>query len=653
MKINNLEKMNKIAFMVCVAAMCAYANPIVYDTAARVYSPYLTSTETVIWENRNLGDIVSLSCMMKGGWIGTATVGSGVIYDRTPSSFKVQFQCISGGCKMARAYFRQVGANIVVRADKAGLGEEANYRSRMPDSLFNMALATSDSNGTYGAYAIEAFGDTTWTVNAIPENEDGVVVSNGTLRVNVASDMTVSTAISGNGALHFVGAGQPIESAHVFDRYVTTASQTLIENADVFDLELTSAVFNGGWCGRGEGARPYNVTSNLADKTMTVQMQLQFGNWNNIYGVIVQLSQSGDDVLIKGISTRQASRSDGQTLGSDMAGWTGSTASIATSAEAGGYGLESISFVKRAVPQVVLTGAKEWTGGTVADGCFVRIKESQLAPRSDVRVVNGGTVCLSAPGNFSVFTWNRYLVEEGSALRHNGSFAINRHDAIDVDGGTFEQAYANSNIYANDVMLTNGATVFGKNAIQIGYERNAMWRTTGNEEIRIDVPIYLVKSNAATVEFTIDAAADITFGKNFAELSSYRGMTMAKRGLAKATFAAGCILTGMVTLAEGTLRIGAVSSFGPLVLSGNAAVEVDEGATLTFGASADKDWSADAQLDIAGAFGSGAQVVRVGTDSTGLTAAQLKKIRINDMRCKIDDNGWLHPYSSGLIISFK
>ena len=155
---------------------------------------------------------------------------------------------------------------------------------------------------------------------------------------------------------------------------------------------------------------------------MTVQIQRQFGNWNNIYGLIVQLSQAGDDVLIKGISTRQANRSTGETLGSDMAGWTGSTASIATSAESSGYGLESIAFVKRAMPQVVLTGVKEWTGGTVADGCAVRIKASQLADKTDARAMNGGTISLSAHGDFSVLTRNRYRVEAGSTLRTSPSY---------------------------------------------------------------------------------------------------------------------------------------------------------------------------------------------------------------------------------------
>ena len=653
-----LVQMNKIirlaAVGAAVAATCAYADATVYEAAPRVYSPYLTTTETVIWENRNLADIVSFSCMVKGGWIGTASVGSGVIYDRTATSCKVQFQTRNGGLKMVRAYFRQDGANIVARADKAGLGNEADFRRRQPDTLFDKALATTDSSGTYGAYNIEAFGDTTWTVDAIPANEDGVVVSNGTLQVNVSADTAVATAISGNGALRFVGNGQPVESTHVFDQYVTTSDQTLVENADVFDIEVVSAVFAGSWRERDENALPYNVTSNLETKTMTVQIQDQFGRWNNIYGLIIRLAQSGDNVVVRGISTRQADRSKGETLGSDMAGWTGSTASIATSAEAGGYGLESITFVKRAVPQVVLTGTKGWTGGTVADGCFVRIKDSQLADLTDARAMNGGTISLSAYGVFDVLTRNRYRVEDGSTLRYCGTFAVNRRDAIDIDGGVFVQEHVNSNIYANDMTLANGATLCGINAIQTGYEVDTTWRTEGNEEIHVGVPVRLVKrASNANPTFTIDAAADIVFEKDLAELGNYQGMKLAKQGAAKATFAEGCVITGMVTLVEGSVRIGAASSVGPLVLSGNVTVEVDDGATLAFDNSAGQSWAPGAVLDFVGTFGSTVKTVRFGTDATGLTGEQLKQITMNGVGCRIDAEGYLHPKFSGLIIEIR
>ena len=636
------------AIAACVTSI-ANAEATVYNTASRRYTAYLAETESVIWENRSISDITSLSCTISGTWV-SATAGTGVIYDRTPTSFSVQFQCVDGAdSKMVRAYFWQVGANIVARADKAARDKAEGYRGRFPDSVFDTStvpLATPDSSRGYGVCDIEAFGDTTWTVNAIPQNEDGVVVSNGTLQVNVANDMTVSTAISGNGAIRFVGSGQAIEHDETFGEYVTEEDQTFIEGADVFDLEITSAVFNGGWCGRAEGAVPYNVTSNISAKTMTVQLQKRFEN-NSLRGVVVQLSQSGSDVLIKGLIARQAG--SGQTEGSDVNEWS-TQAPLATADNGRGYGLESIAFIRRAMAKVSLSGVKGWTGGTIADGCEVEVISSQLAGATDVRAINGGKIVLSAAGGYSAFTRNRYRIEQDSALSLNANFAVNRHDAIDVDGGTLVRA-SDDNCYIDEMTLANGAVVVGHYA-QIGCDMDSVWKITGNGETFVDAPVRLVNlRNSPT--FIIDAAADAVFGGRIYQGPSNLGMNITKRGAAKVTFAADCVTTGMVTLAEGTVRIGAAASFGPLVLSGNVAVEVADGATLTFDGSSEQSWAADATLELTGTFEPESRNVRVGTGADGLTTVQRKKIKMNGLRCRIDEDGYLHPaYPKGLIIKF-
>ena len=642
----NVASMLMLALAVGMADI-VLAEAMVYETASRTYSPYLTKTETVIWENRSLADIMSFTCTLKGGWIGAPTTGTGVIYDRTPTTFTVQFQCVNGGCKTVRAYFRQEGANIVARADAAGRGNDGEYRNRLADSVFTTALATSDGGNGYGVYGIEAFGDANWTIDAVPPNEDGVVVSNGTLLVNVAADTTVATAISGNGVVRFAGSGQKIETEHEFGQYVTTANQTLIENADVFDIVITSAVFNGGWCGRCEGALPYNVTSNVEAKTMKVQLQKQFPN-TAIRGLVIQLSQSGSDVLIKGIVTRQAGSEQG--LGSDVETWNGASPSIATSASANGYGLESISFVKRALPTVVLSGTKGWTGGTIVDGCLVKVKESQLAAATDVRVMNGGRLDLFARGYFDVFTRNRYRVEADSTLGLGVNFALNRRDAIDADGGMVTYLTDGITTYITDMTLANGAAVNGTCNPQTGYDVDALWRVEGETESVVDTPLSLVRS---VVSFIIDTAADVVFRKHVHEHSGYPGAPVVKRGSAKATFAAGCSTTGAVTLAAGSVRFGEDSSFGPLVVDGTVGVEVDAGKTLTFDASAAQTWASDAVLGFIGAFDYSNHVVRFGTDATGLAKAQLNQIRINGERCVLDNSGWLHPVRKGIVIMIQ
>ena len=621
------------------------AETVTYDLTRR-YAPYLTSTETTIWENRNIADIESLKCQMEGGWISTAKAGIGVIYDRTPTTFTVQFQCKDGQCKTVRAYFRQDGANIVARADKAGYADESYFGARIPDSDLWRDLATSDSSGTYGAKEIEAF-SVDQVVDALPTDADEVVVNGGILQVNVNSDTTISTTISGNGWLRFHGSGEVAETQHTFDQYVTGSDQTLIENTDIFDVEISSAVFNGGWCGRGEGAKPYNVTSNLEAKTMRVQLQNRFGKWNNLYGFIVELWQSGDNVLIKGISTRQGGDKE---EGSDMAEWTTSSSSIATSDTANGYGLESISFVRRSLPAVILSGTKSWTGGMDADGCKVKVSTSRLALNTTARALNGGVLELAAAGAWDSLPHNTFVAESGSTICFMANWTMNQNDTLTVLGGAVRFDGA-SNMYVNDALFTDGATWSGVRP-QVAYQRDAYWRTEGEEDINIFSPLRLVASSAAR-KITFDTEADIVIHGELEENPNYPGATFVKQGAARATFRQGGTITGSLQLEGGTVAFGGNAGFGALILAGDATVEVAAGKTLSFGSSANKEWASGVRLNLTGAFDSSNNVVRFGTDATGLTNAQQKMIRINGERCKLDENGWLHPYTSGLVILFR
>ena len=622
------------------------AETVTYDLT-RLYAPYLTSTETTIWENRNIADIELLKCKMNGGWIASAKAGIGVIYDRTPTSFTVQFQCSDGNCKAVRAYFRQDGANVVARADKAGYDDGACYGKRLNDSVFWRELATSDTTGTYGASEIEAF-SVDQVVDALPADADAVVVNGGILQVNVNSDTMISTPISGNGGLRFHGSGVIVETQHAFEQYVTGSNQTLIENTDIFDVEITSAVFNGGWCGRSEGARPYNVTSNLEAKTMRVQLQKRFGTWNNLYGFIVELSQSGNNVLIKGISTRQGGT--GKEEGSDMAEWTGSTASIATSAAAGGYGLESIAFVRRSLPTVILNGTKEWTGGTCADGCKVKVTTSRLALNTTAKAMNGGVLELAATGAWDSLPHNTFVAEAGSTICFMAGWAINQNDTLKVQGGAVRFDGA-SNIYVNDALFTDGATWSGVRP-QVAYQRDAYWRTEGESEIEIFSKFRIVASSAAR-KVTLDTGADIVIHGDLEENSAYPGATLVKQGTAKANFAAGGTITGPLRLEGGTVAFGDNAGFGALILAGNATVEVAAGKTLSFGSSADKEWASGVWLNLTGVFDYSNHVVRFGTDATGLAKAQLKQILVNGERCVMDESGWLHPVRKGIVIMIQ
>ena len=118
------------------------------------YEPFLTAEERVVWKNADIAQVKAVSGTLQGRWIPVRHVARGVITDRTPDSFTVQFQALAGHCKAARAYFRQRGSDIVARADKAGFDNESYYGKRMPDASFRHELATSPDSGAYGVCRI-------------------------------------------------------------------------------------------------------------------------------------------------------------------------------------------------------------------------------------------------------------------------------------------------------------------------------------------------------------------------------------------------------------------------------------------------------------------------------------------------------------------
>ena len=118
------------------------------------YEPYLTGEEKVVWKGMRLNDVKELSATLHGRWITLPHVAKGVITERTDTSLTVQFQSLDGICKAVRARFRQVGADIVARAEKAGYADKSYYGKQMPDEVFKHEPATAADNGTYGAYRI-------------------------------------------------------------------------------------------------------------------------------------------------------------------------------------------------------------------------------------------------------------------------------------------------------------------------------------------------------------------------------------------------------------------------------------------------------------------------------------------------------------------
>jgi hypothetical protein len=118
------------------------------------YEPFLTAEECVVWKNASIAEIRAMSAIMQGRWIPVPHMARGVIVERTLESMVVQFQALDGYSKAVRVHFRQRGADIVARADKAGFADKAYFGKPMPDESFRHELATAADNGAYGVRGI-------------------------------------------------------------------------------------------------------------------------------------------------------------------------------------------------------------------------------------------------------------------------------------------------------------------------------------------------------------------------------------------------------------------------------------------------------------------------------------------------------------------
>ena len=115
--------------------------------------------------------------------------------------------------------------------------------------------------------------------------------------------------------------------------------------------------------------------------------------------------------------------------------------------------------------------------------------------------------------------------------------------------------------------------------------------------------------------------------------------------------------TGVFKVEAGTVRLGAGcgGGFGALIVLGDATIDC-AGGTIAFDASADMAWTEGKTLSISGNMGS--RTVRVGTDSSSLTAGQLASIVYVNEAGKarpvvLSPDGYLLPPPRGTVVVIR
>ena len=284
-------------------------------------------------------------------------------------------------------------------------------------------------------------------------------------------------------------------------------------------------------------------------------------------------------------------------------------------------------------------------------------------------------------------------VTEGSYLcfgrfRSNGAQTtvnVSGGPEVFMAGGTGDngQDYG----YLTRLTLTDGATVRG-DEFRTGYEGDmdvAGITVAGTAAAVVDLPFSILRGNYVPSGAGYDNpwklnVADVVEGTDLylngaianyiGSGGAFAGRPIEKTGVGTVRLGAANSYTGEVSIVEGAVMLGANGAFnadinltlaggefdagcytnavGALSVISNSTLAVSAGAELSFGNSSALDWGGN-HLVITGA--AAAHTLRFGTDANGLTAAQVKRIRWNGSRAKLDANGYLYPHVPGLVIS--
>jgi len=109
-------------------------------------------------------------------------------------------------------------------------------------------------------------------------------------------------------------------------------------------------------------------------------------------------------------------------------------------------------------------------------------------------------------------------------------------------------------------------------------------------------------------------------------------------------------------VAGGTIQAEANVTAGTLVAEDATEIAVADGVKLAFADSSAVTWliiGTDAVLNFTGDFPEGSQKVRFGTNASGLTRAQVRRIRVNGERAHLDEDGYLQAGSSGCLLILR
>ena len=664
-------------------------------TIVASYGNFVTPSSTLAFTGLKLSDITTIDGQMGGGNFGATPRVEAHAYHYTCDGDEAtaQFQCPYGlDLRVVRIKLTEKADGIYVQTvGKSGyvsMGSSANAVNSLgcdADALgikWNYSIATNDSDGAYGVCDLRisdsrlnligaaSFGGTATFSNVafnvtapiVQTWNQQIVMRNGTLTVKGASSTKTDKTF---------GITDPDVSGADAAWLTATASDTVFTNMVLSRTVPVSAVMRGSYIGYEGAASIYHIKSD--GQTMTFQVQHLDPRAQWIKGSLVELKQSGANVTARAIRTYLYYFTEGEDnkLGLDLEA-KGSAAKPGTYSVVQ-YGVKSLTLQTVEVPSLTLGADNSSCIDMVADNAQIVFSAAKSQP-VNLAACNGASVIYDG-GTYN--SGNGYMrrFESGSTLLAPANLKTEARAGFVFNAST--NAIVNKN-YFNELTLLNGAHIIGGGALQSGYYNvgpTSTYTSDGTGANYIETPMVLLRHNMTgnmTNTLVLATIANLNISGDIKDDSNLKGACIVKRGAATLTLSGNNTFAGRLTVEAGTVALGSdaalpasapltlaggtvtcgtfANATGALTLSGDATIDLGDG-SLSFADSSGETWAAGATLNITGTDSLPTRTLRFGTDSSGLTPAQLKQIRYNGGKVSLNSDGYLSG-PKGLIISF-
>ena len=355
-------------------------------------------------------------------------------------------------------------------------------------------------------------------------------------------------------------------------------------------------------------------------------------------------------------------------------------------------------------------GRFEFSGGEDCHLAVFANHENPFPRGSTVRIEQGAdvTLCANPSGDIwtkhSYGTW--YPVLAGGTLKRdvsavNGGFAGNQYVKVDGSilcipitkrygtplGGDETNFWHVVTTYMNLIDFSGGSRLTGNPMNTIGgTSRKARWRVTGDAPCHFDsgvVPGFAPSAHNENDHYMIFEIEDVTrdeevdatlsnvYNAKYQFGSGYQCAPIEKRGAGTlridgdyspvimwtrvlgGTF---LLAKGSHTTAENPFRLnggtlgvdaGAANEVGTLEIGAEGGrITLAAGASLSLADSSEKIWEGGLLIETADETPS----IRFGSSDAALTAEQIRNIRLNEKRVRIDATGYIHQFSGFSVI---